>query len=463
VRSLVRLAPALAALLAWPSLAAAHGVFVSAEPAPGARLARAPATVRVALSAPLETAFLRLVVSGPGGRPAAGPARRDPIDPQALAASLRDRGPGTYRVAWRALSQDGHPSRGTFAYAVGSAPAPPRSVGSGEVPADRGPLAVAARLAALVGPLGLLGLVVMRFAVAAPAWRDGGRRPPGSRPEPGRQRMGDALGRALGRWWTAWWALLAVWFLALVLGPVALLRGLGAGAGDLGTLLTDTRWGRAWIVQAIALVVCALAAEALRRHGDALEAAIGWGVALGAPAAAAAVAVSWSGHASSGSDRGIAIGLDATHNLATAAWLGGLVALQALVPAALRGLGEPERVRLAAGVVVRFSALAIGAVAVLAVTGTFRALGELSSLQDLVDTAYGRALTVKLAIFAVMLGVGGYNRFVVHPRLERAALGLAPDDRGAAARLRDSVAAELVLAAALMTTVAVLVSLPPPT
>ena len=51
---------------------------------------------------------------------------------------------------------------------------------------------------------------------------------------------------------------------------------------------------------------------------------------------------------------------------------------------------------------------------------------------------------------------------IVHPRLERTALGLDPSDRGAAEALRVSVRAELVLAAALMVSVAVLVSLPPP-
>src|SRR5262249_26810512 len=163
----------------------------------------------------------------------------------------------TYRVAWRALADDGHPSRGTFAFIAGAGPTPPAVAGSGELPSDHGPLAVAARLAALVGPLGLLGLVVMRFTVAAPAWRGGGRRPPGSRAEPGRDRMGAALGRALGRWWTAWWGLVAVWAVGLALEPVALLRGLGAGPGDLGTLLADTRWGRAWIVQAAALALSA--------------------------------------------------------------------------------------------------------------------------------------------------------------------------------------------------------------
>jgi putative copper export protein len=89
--------------------------------------------------------------------------------------------------------------------------------------------------------------------------------------------------------------------------------------------------------------------------------------------------------------------------------------------------------------------------------------GELGTL--LGDTAFGSAWRVQvigLALFVVLLGGGAYNRMIVHPRLERAALGLDPDDRGATAALRVSVRAELAVAAALMVSVAVLVSLAPP-
>ncbi len=95
-------------------------------------------------------------------------------------------------------------------------------------------------------------------------------------------------------------------------------------------------------------------------------------------------------------------------------------------------------------------------------TGVYRALAELGSVGDILDTGYGRALLVKLCLFAVLLAGGAYNRLVAHPRLERAALGLDDDDRGAASALRVSVAAELVLATALMVSVAVLIGLPPP-
>ncbi len=50
---------------------------------------------------------------------------------------------------------------------------------------------------------------------------------------------------------------------------------------------------------------------------------------------------------------------------------------------------------------VRFSGLAVAAVAVLVVTGVYRALAELGDAGDLLHTDYGIALLVKLGLFVV--------------------------------------------------------------
>jgi putative copper export protein len=252
------------------------------------------------------------------------------------------------------------------------------------------------------------------------------------------------------------------WFLGLLLTPVALLRCLREGPGELGTLLGDTAFGSAWRVQAYAFVILLVSALVVRFRvtSGALPLLPGFAF-LGIGPVVALWAISDAGHAATGGDETLNIGIDLVHELATAAWLGGLVGLVVLAIPAAGALADPDRVRLAAAVVVRFSALALTAVAVLVVTGVYRALAEVD-VGDLLDTGYGRALLVKLALFAVLLAGGAYNRMVVHPRLERAALGLDPDDRGAAAALRVSVRAELAVAAALMVSVAVLVSLAPP-
>jgi putative copper export protein len=273
-----------------------------------------------------------------------------------------------------------------------------------------------------------------------------------------------ALARAADAWWRAWWLLAAIGATGLALALAGVGGALDVGAGDLGTLLFDTRWGIAWTVQVVALLVAVAGAATLRRKRLMAHAAdpAAWGYALGAPPAVAAAAISWAGHASSGTDAGIGVAIDALHLLATGVWLGGLAGLLCVVPYVRRVLDERVGTRLVAAIVVRFSAVAITCVALLVVTGVYRAIAELRTFGDFVDTGYGRALLVKLILFGVLLAGGAVNRLVLHPRLERAALGLEEADRGAGGQLRVSVAAELIMATALLATVAVLVSLPPP-
>jgi copper transport protein len=463
---LPRLAVLLAAVaaLALPATAGAHAGLRTAEPPPGSETAGVPASVRVVLSSPVEEAFLRLRVTDAAGRAVSGPARRDPLDHRALIAPLtRAAGTGPLTVEWRVLSRDGHPTGGRFGLGAG-VPAPAVEDG-GVVRDDHGPLPVLARLLALAGPLTALGLIALAVGVVGPAVRAGGIRVPGEgapRAEAFRAAAGAALGGRARAWWTALWAAVAVQFLGLLLTPAALLWGLREGAGELGTLLGDTAFGTAWSAQAIGfglLLAGALVVRlAVTRGGVPLLPAF---ALMGLGPLVSLWAISDAGHAATGGDATANVVIDLIHEVATAAWLGGLVGLAVLAIPAAWALAEPDRVRLAAAVVVRFSALALTAVALLVVTGVYRALAEVS-VSDLVDTGYGRALLVKLGLFAVLLVGGAYNRMVVHPRLERAALGLDPDDRGAAAALRVSVAAELAVAAALMVSVAVLVSLAPP-
>jgi putative copper export protein len=186
--------------------------------------------------------------------------------------------------------------------------------------------------------------------------------------------------------------------------------------------------------------------------------------AAAVPGVLGAVLLSWSGHAASGTDATLGVAIDVLHGWATAAWLGGLVMLLALGLPLLGRMAEGPRLALGAGIVVRFSSVAVAAVVLLVVTGVYRALAELPSLASLWTTSYGVALLVKLIVFAVMLVLAAWNRLVLHPRLERAALGLgsaAPGDGIGA--LRTSVRAEVALGAVVMLAVAVLVGLVPPT
>ncbi len=177
----------------------------------------------------------------------------------------------------------------------------------------------------------------------------------------------------------------------------------------------------------------------------------------------ALAAISWGGHASAGGDATANIVIDFLHSGATAAWIGGLLGLAMVVAPAVARLGETDRVRLAAAVVVRFSALAMVAVVVLVVTGVYRALAEVRVGEICSTPATAGRCVVKLGLFAVLLLGGAYNRMIVHPRLERAALGLDPDrPRGRSPRCASACGPSSRSPRSCWSCVAVLVSLPPP-
>lgn len=454
-----------AIVVGGPGMASAATGVIGSQPAPGARLAGNPDGLRIEFAAPLEARFLVLEL-WERGRVVSLPGRIDPTNPQASIAAIPRRAGATGQawVRYRVLTADGHVFGGRYAIRIGPA-GPAQAAPSQPTSAAGAVLAGIARGLVLAGLVVVLGLVVLRWGVAAPAWQAGGVVGPGHADDADRFRTRTltALTRGAGAWWAAWWGALGTWLIGALLLAVAVCWWLGVGLSGLGTVLVHTRTGHAVDGLVALAILTGLAGLTLRAApAHAMPAPPwGWALALGVGAAAGLLVVSWQGHASDGTDVTLNIGADALHAVATAAWIGGLVGLLVLVVGPAQALATDDRVRLLAGAVVRFSSLAIASVTVLVITGTYRALAELSSLSQLVTTGYGLALTVKLAIFGAMLAVGGYSRIVLHPRLERAALGLDSDDRGSSGALRVSLRVELGLAACLLVAVAVLVAMTP--
>jgi copper transport protein len=137
------------------------------------------------------------------------------------------------------------------------------------------------------------------------------------------------------------------------------------------------------------------------------------------------------------------------HLLAVGVWIGGLVWLLAALVVRTTGRSTRE-------VVVGFSRLAGISLAVVVATGVARSLDELGGWRRLLDSGFGRALDLKLVLFAGLVALGARNRYRLVPLFE-------PGRREgpAAARLRRSVGGELGLAAAVMAAAALLSQLAP--
>jgi methionine-rich copper-binding protein CopC len=98
----------------------AHAFLDHASPAVGSSLPSAPSAVTMWFTQQLEPAFTSATVTDQAGNPVdTGPAQVDAKDPTELRVPLKKLPPGTYTVAWHALSVDTHTTTGHFVFTVG--------------------------------------------------------------------------------------------------------------------------------------------------------------------------------------------------------------------------------------------------------------------------------------------------------------------------------------------------------
>ena len=140
---------------------------------------------------------------------------------------------------------------------------------------------------------------------------------------------------------------------------------------------------------------------------------------------------------------------DMLHRVAAALWIGGLAgwigALWGEALTNIKAIGKAVK---------RFSNLARFYVLLLAAGGLFAAIQYIPSSEALFDTGYGRALTIKGVLFALMFGLAGFNLLFAERRLKRG-------EEGWTRVLRLTIGAELTLGMALMLLSAVMaVSVP---
>jgi len=185
--------------------------------------------------------------------------------------------------------------------------------------------------------------------------------------------------------------------------------------------------------------------------------AVGAGPRIAAGVAAGSIAVTYVIQSDALSIRWPVVALIATsaHIFATAAWLGGLVALAIVV------IPRSNRDALHA-ILPRFSRLAVAGVVTLTVTGVIHALLAADGIRPLLSSSYGLVLILKVALFAIMLLLGNQGRAYA-TRLARRELEDF-DATAAPAGLRVlavAVGAELALAFGVLAMTSLLVAVAP--
>lgn len=468
------------ALLAAAPAASAHAVLESSQPERGAALERAPGGVSFTFNEPVEGSFGAVrVFDARGERVDDDRVTRPGDGSESIGVGLDPGlGDGSYTATYRVVSADGHPVTGGFVFSVGEGGASPGATVDELIDAGR------------AGPVTEIGFGVVRgLAYAAIALAVGGVAFLLAAWLPG---LGAVAGSG-GRWREASEAfsrrLRATLAFAVATGAVTSALGValqGATAGgtslwaaldpDVISEVLDTRFGTVWGLRGLAwlLAGAALAIALSPRARTAMRPAVGAdGLApAGAPRPAAlallavplgfvALSPALAGHASTQDPEALLVPVNLIHVLAMSAWLGGLALLLAAVPAATRRLEPPERTRLLAAVLRRFSPLALAAVAALLVTGLVQAYVHVRSVDNLTETAFGRAVLIKFALVAVaLLALGAYQRYRSVPRLRALERGGAPPGRGGLL-LRRALRAEVALITVVLGVTAALVSYAP--
>ncbi|MFG2235022.1 copper resistance CopC/CopD family protein [Streptomyces sp. NPDC048723] len=394
--ALALVAALLALILGGAGSAFAHAGLSGSDPAEGTVLDTAPQQVTLTFTESVSFSEDSLRVLSPENeRVNPRPAQRADGKENTARVELSDQLPqGTYTVAWRVVSADGHPISGAFVFSIGKPSGTAAVVATGSLEdTAAGRLYGFFRYVAYSG----LALLVGAAAFVLVCWPTAGAVRPVRR-------------------------VLAVGWVALVASTVALLllRGPYETAGALTSAfdlsqLGRTVTGRPGAALIARLVLLAVAAVLLRRLAVRLDGDddgsprrdLGARVRLSGALLALALAFTWASaeHASAGIQVPLAIPVAVLHLLAMGVWLGGLITLAILLRR--RGPGSRD---IPASAIGRFSTLAFTAVAVLVGTGTYQSWRQVGSWEALSTTSYGRTLAVKIAAVVLVLCAASFSR-----------------------------------------------------
>ena len=385
--------------LCLPVMALAHAQFKGSEPSPNALVLERPEAVVLWFSEPVSPVAMRWI--SPGGESFA--VGSEPGGKKVSVEPPPDAGDGSYLLAWRVVSLDGHPVSGTLVVSVGVLSEVP-TLGSIEWP-----------------PASTWSVIFMKFALT--------------------------VFMTIGIGGTVYYAMVArdiarpdkatTWALYLVFPAAVLLvgaQGLDLLGLPLGAIFSYDAWATgtgtsiirtAFLAAAAALVAILLRLTGLAKHkGIALVAAtLAWLLA--------ASSFSVSGHTATAEPEWQAVTSSTLHGSGLIFWLGAFLPLIRLIKRPGDKLQELQR----------FSAIAIPLVIVLFASGFFMTSIHTGSggFQALGLSGYGILLFVKLVAVIGLFVLAIQNRLVLTP-----AFNAGKD--GAAAALRGSIRVEIVLA-----------------
>ncbi|EIV94991.1 putative copper export protein [Frankia sp. QA3] len=419
--------------------ASAHALLTGSSPADGAALSTAPTRIVIDYSESVRVTRDSIrVLDSAGTRVDDGQARSGQKASQAMVALRPGLPTGTYVASWRVISADSHPISGAFAFGVGGPPEAGAARAEADTSGSRtvGFLFGVARFAGYAGVGVLLGACFFLLML----WPQG-------------LRTGGASRLVAGAWGLS--ALAGLGQL-LLQGPYVAGLGLsGLGRWSVLSATLEERFGHLLLIRLLALC---LAVPLLRRMFRTGSLDVWRRFELAGLGLVVAVTLAAIGHGSAGDLVWLATASLTVHVLGMSVWIGGLVVI------ALFLVRRAAAVELAE-VLPRWSRVAVGAVAVIVLSGLFQSWREIGTLRAVIDTGYGRLLLYKVWFVLGMIALGALAQRWVRRHYGGARSG--PDATGAAPSvaaltgLRRGAASELVVGAVVLGLTATLVNMVP--
>lgn len=477
--SATTLVAALLLSLLAPASALAHAQLEGTVPERGAVVKHEPPAVIFRFDEPVEGNFGAVrVYDAKGSRVDEGDAFHPNGEGPRIGVHLKPGLPdGSYTATYRVISADGHIVSSGFVFSIGKpGKAPSETVaeltagsGSGSVTETVFGLARGLQYAATALAVGGLAFLLLSWLPALATL--GGTEDRGR----GFGRYAPQASTAPRRAATAFGARLRVTIvLAAIIGAISAAAGVvmegaeAAGVSGFSALkwtivheTLETKFGTIWGIAVLAwLLVGVVAVLGLRRAAD-RRPPMPVLALLAAPLVFIVLVPALSGHGSTQAPVALNFPVNAIHVGAMAVWLGGLATLLFVLPRGTRELEPPDRSRLLAAVLVRFSQVALISVGAILLTGLIQAYVYVRRLDALIETGYGRAVLVKFLLLLALICLGAYNRRSSVPRLERIAAGGKSPGR-AGLQLRRALRAEVGLLVVVLGVTAALASYAPP-
>jgi copper transport protein len=429
---------AICLLLAFPGVSLAHAILLRSDPAKDAVLPVAPDQVRMWFSEELNPALsTAVVVNGANTHVDMGDAHVSISDPTEMDVSLKPSlPPAAYVVIWRTDStDDGHVLVGSFLFTVArpDGTVPTLSPGANPGANALGGSSLSGQYTGQLDGPTLFNLVMITlvelgavFWVGASLWQLfvlGPSAEDHTHLEDTNQHVQQRFER---RFALPTLLVLLLANLGVLVGQAITVTG-GNWASAfvptlLGSLITSGRFGTFWLVRVIVILLAlrlALYPWQLRQRPQRVNTLLSWAnLILGL---ALFIAITMSSHAAAVSPNVLIYALlaDWLYLVAAALWVGGMLYIATSYVPVQRKLPIPEQARSLLSVLPYYTPWAIAGVVIMAVTGPFSATVHLTSWEQLLSTAYGRALVVKVLLVGGLLLTSAFRVLLLRPRLKR--------------------------------------------